>query len=97
MGDKLHRFILGLRKIGILRYGIKSYKFNSAKGMPAQAILDDVYDEEKDLVSKCHFIKKKDLKTMGSPVEHSNYCTRCEEKLTNKEYRCAYNDNPPKK
>ena len=50
--------IIGLlRKLGILRYGTKSYKYTSAKDMPIEALMDDVYDTDKDLVS---FKKKKD-------------------------------------
>ena len=41
-----------LRKLGILRYGTKSYKYTSGRDMPARALMDDVYDEEKDLVNK---------------------------------------------
>ena len=40
-----------LRKLGILRYGIKSYTYTSGKDMPAEALMDDVYDAKKDLVS----------------------------------------------
>lgn len=53
------KFIELLQKLGILRYGTKSYKYTSAKDMPAEALLDDVYDANKDLVS---FKKKKDDK-----------------------------------
>lgn len=41
-----------LRKLGILRYGTKSYTYTSGKDLPAKALMDDVYDEEKDLVNK---------------------------------------------
>lgn len=41
-----------LRKLGILRYGTKSYTYTSGKDMPAEALMDDVYDADKDLVSK---------------------------------------------
>lgn len=92
----MQRFILVLRKLGILRYGTKSYRYTSGKDMPAQAILDDVYDEEKDLVTRSDFIKKNDLKKTGSQEEHSNYCTRCGEKLTDKACRCTCNNTPPK-
>jgi hypothetical protein len=59
MGNKIQRFVLVLRKLGILRYGVKTYKYTSGKDMPARALLDDVYDEEKDLVTK------KDLKKLA--------------------------------
>ena len=40
-----------LRKLGILRYGNKSYTYTSGKAMPAEALMDDVYDAKKDLVT----------------------------------------------
>ena len=43
-------FLDMLRKLGILRYGSNSYTYHSAKDMPAAAIMDDVYDEKKDLL-----------------------------------------------
>lgn len=46
------QLILVLRKIGVLRYGVKSYKYTSAKDLPAEALLDDVYDADKDLLTK---------------------------------------------
>jgi len=54
-----------LRKLGILRFGTKKYKFTSGKDIPAEALLDDVYDEEKDLVS---FGKKDKRKTSHEKV-----------------------------
>ena len=48
----LQKIIHILRKLGILRYGKTSYTYTSGKDMPARAILDDVYDEEKDLLTK---------------------------------------------
>ena len=41
--------ILWLRKLGILRFGSKSYTYTSGKDMPAEALMDDVYDTKKDL------------------------------------------------
>ena len=46
------QLIVILRKIGVLRFGVKSYKYTSAKDMPAEALLDDVYDADKDLLTK---------------------------------------------
>ncbi len=45
------RFVEILRKLGILRYGHKSYTYSSAKNMPATAFVDSIYDEKKDLLS----------------------------------------------
>lgn len=41
-----------LRKLGILRYGTKKAKFTSAKDMPAEFLMNDVSNAEKDLVNK---------------------------------------------
>ena len=38
-----------LRKLGILRFGSGKYKFKSGRGMPAEALMDGIYDEKKDL------------------------------------------------
>ena len=54
----LQKIIQILRKLGILRYGKTSYTYTSGKDMPTQAILDDVYDEEKDLLTKKDFQHK---------------------------------------
>ena len=39
-----------LRKLGILRFGSKSYRYTSGKDMPAEAFMDDVFDAEKDIM-----------------------------------------------
>lgn len=53
-----------LRKLGILRYGTKSYTYTSGKDMPAEALMHDVIDAEKDLVNKGDIDKaRKALKT----------------------------------
>lgn len=41
-----------LRKLGIMRSGFKSGTYTSAKDMPAEFLMDDVYDAKKDLVHK---------------------------------------------
>lgn len=51
MGEKFQKILAVLRKLGILRFGTKSYTYTSGKDMPTEAILDDVYDEKKDTVS----------------------------------------------
>ncbi len=58
MAKKFQRLLLILRKLGILRYGAVKYKYTSGKDMPAQAILDDVYDEKKDLLHRDDFKRK---------------------------------------
>ena len=58
MGKITERLVFVLRKLGILRYGSTTYKYTSGKDMPARALLDDVYDEKKDLVTKKDFTNK---------------------------------------
>jgi hypothetical protein len=41
-----------LRKLGILRYGTKAATYTSAKDMPAEFLMDDVFNADKDLVNK---------------------------------------------
>ena len=41
-----------LRKLGILRYGVPAGVYTSAADAPSSMILDDVYDEKKDLVTR---------------------------------------------
>lgn len=46
-------FIDLLRKIGVLRYGAKNYQFTKGSEIPPEALMDDVYNADKEL-----FIKK---------------------------------------
>ena len=41
-----------LRKLGILRFGTYKGTYTSAKDMPDELFMDDVYDSEKDLTTK---------------------------------------------
>ncbi len=54
-----------LRKLGILRFGTKSYTYTSGKDMPAEALMDDVYDTKKDLL----FDRKSSSKTKQKKKE----------------------------
>ena len=56
------QLIMILRKIGVLRYGVKSYKYTNAKDMPMEALMDDVYDAKKDLITKNDLKKLSSLK-----------------------------------
>jgi len=48
-----------LRKLGILRFGTKSHTYIGGKDMLAEALMDDLYDAKKDLVSSEKKPKKK--------------------------------------
>lgn len=50
-----------LRKLGILRYGTKTAKYTSAKDMPAEFLMDDVTNAEKDLFNKQDVAKVREL------------------------------------
>jgi hypothetical protein len=41
-----------LRKLGVFRSGTVAKKYKSGKDMPAELLMDDVYDADKDLVTK---------------------------------------------
>ncbi len=61
MKNIFQQCVLILRKLGILRYGVKSYNYTDGKSMSAGALLDDVYDEKKDLVTKEDLQKTKEF------------------------------------
>lgn len=46
------KFLDVLAKLGILRYGAKSATYKSGAERPAELMMDNVYDAERDLVSK---------------------------------------------
>ena len=59
--------ILGwLRKLGILRFGTKSYRYTNGRDMPPEAYMDDVIDAKKDIMfdldCKKEEIKEKEQK-----------------------------------
>jgi hypothetical protein len=41
-----------LRKLGILRYGAQAGVYTSAADCPSSLMMDDVYDDKKDLVTR---------------------------------------------
>lgn len=45
-------FIDILRKLGIFRAGTAKGKYTSGRDMPTELLMDNVYDKEKDTVSK---------------------------------------------
>lgn len=55
MDEKEGRFAGLLRilaKLGILRYGTKSYTYTSGRDRPAESLMSDVYNAERDLTTK---------------------------------------------
>ena len=55
-----------LKKLGILRYGAVKGTYSSAKDMPSELLMDDVYDAKKDLVGK------EDLQKVGDAIKGKN-------------------------
>jgi len=49
-----------LRKLGILRFGTKTYRYTSGRDMPAEALMDDVIDAKKDLLFDIDLNEKKE-------------------------------------
>jgi len=47
----MNKILLILRKLGIIRFGSYEWK-GKAKDKPIEAIMDNVYDENKDLIKK---------------------------------------------
>lgn len=62
-----------LAKLGILRYGVKSATWTSGKDMPAEMLMDDVFNAERDLTTKA------DLKELfgSKPATETKFCTQC--------------------
>ena len=49
---KLGQVLTILRKLGILRYGVQAGVYTSAADAPSSMVLDDVYDQKRDLVTR---------------------------------------------
>ncbi len=65
-----------LRKLGIIRFGVKSGTYTSAKDMPTEFLMDGVYNAEKDLVTQ------DDLTKVVSAVKGSPAACKCGAELT---------------
>lgn len=51
-GSWWNSLLLLLSKLGILRYGAKSYTYTSGRDRPAESLMNDVFDAERDLTTK---------------------------------------------
>ncbi len=55
MTDKIESWFAGflrvLAKLGILRYGTKSYTYTSGKDRPAESLMPGVFNAERDLTT----------------------------------------------
>lgn len=69
-------FIDILRKLGILRFGTKTGTYTSAKDMPAEFLMNDVYNADKDLVTK-QDVKNAVAAVTGNTSSHAGACSKC--------------------
>lgn len=69
-------FIDILRKLGILRFGTKKGIYTSAKDMPAEFLMDDVYNADKDLVTK-QDVKNVVAAVTGNTSGQAGACSKC--------------------
>ena len=51
-GSWWNSLLLLLSKLGILRYGAKSYTYTSGRDRPAESLMNDVFDAERDLTTR---------------------------------------------
>jgi hypothetical protein len=80
-------FLDWLRKLGILRFGVKKAVWHSGKDLPAEMLMEGVFNAEKDLVTK------KDLSALtgkpGDKAGKARFCTGCGAKLESDVKFCA--------
>ena len=51
-GSKDHPILKRIAGSEILRYGAKSYTYTSGRDRPAESLMNDVFDAERDLTTK---------------------------------------------
>ncbi len=51
-GSWWNSLLLLLSKLGILRYGAKSYTYTSGRDRPAESLMNDVFNAERDLTTR---------------------------------------------
>ena len=51
-GTWWNSLLLVLSKLGILRYGTRSYTYTSGRDRPAESLMNDVFDAERDLTTR---------------------------------------------
>ena len=73
-----------LRKLGILRFGTYKGTYTSAKDMPSEMFMDDVYNADKDLVSK-----DKSKTPPARKNDEKQFCTHCGAEMTAGSNFCA--------
>ncbi|MBV6649692.1 MAG: zinc ribbon domain-containing protein [Hoeflea sp.] len=64
-----------LAKLGILRFGAKKAVYHSAKDMPAEFLMNDVFDAERDLTTA------QDIRDVAGVITGEGsaptFCTQC--------------------
>lgn len=64
-----------LAKLGILRVGTKKAVWHSGKDMPAEMLMDNVFDAKRDLTTKQDLREAKQAVTGAKAPQH--FCTHC--------------------
>jgi hypothetical protein len=49
--DRFSALLRVFAKLGILRYGVKSYTYTSGRDRPAESLMNDVFNAERDLTT----------------------------------------------
>lgn len=65
-----------LRKLGILRFGAKTGTYTSAKDMPAEFLINGVYNADKELLTKKD-VKNAMAAVTGEISGHADACLKC--------------------
>jgi len=70
-------FVDIFRKLGILRFGTKTGTYTSAKDMPAEFMMDGIYNADKELVTK-QDVKNVMAAVTGNTSGHADAGSKCE-------------------
>jgi len=76
-----------LAKLGILRFGTKKAVYHSAKDMPAEFLMNDVFDAERDLTTA------QDIKDAAGVITGDStaarFCTKCGKPVASDQRFCT--------
>ena len=76
-----------LAKLGILRFGTKKAVYHSAKDMPAEFLMNDVFDAERDLTTA------QDIKDAAAVITADGtaalFCTKCGKPVASDQKFCT--------
>lgn len=79
-----------LAKLGILRYGAKKATWSSGKDMPAEFLMDDVYNAERDLAVRGKpEAAEPPPAGAATPAAGQRFCTQCGTALAADQAYCS--------